>query len=102
MKLKGELDSIGVTELFKTLADQRATGILAVVSPMGEKTIALSHGEIAVCADNLTERTRLGDLLVARGKLTDEQLAHALKAQRLDPRSKLGDVLVKQGIVTTE
>ena len=102
MKLKGELDSIGVTELFKTLADQRATGVLAVVSPMGEKTIALSHGEIAVCADNLSERTRLGDLLVARGKLTEEQLAHALKAQRLDPRSKLGDVLVKQGIVTTE
>ncbi len=102
MKLKGELDSIGVTELFKTLADQRATGVLAVVSPMGEKTIALSHGEIAVCADNLSERTRLGDLLVARGKLTDEQLVHALKAQRLDPRSKLGDVLVKQGLVTTE
>ena len=102
MKLKGELDSIGVTELFKTLAEQRATGILAVISPMGEKTIALAHGEIAICADNLTERTRLGDLLIARGRLTDEQLSSALKAQRFDPRSKLGDVLVKQGIVTNE
>ena len=102
MKLKGDLESIGVAELFKTLAEQRATGLLSVNSPMGEKTIALAQGEVAVCADNLSERTRLGDLLVARGKVTDEQLGQALKAQKLDPRTKLGDVLIKQGSVTPE
>ena len=102
MKLKGDLESIGVAELFKTLAEQRATGLLSINSPMGEKTIALAAGEVAICADNLTELTRLGDLLVARGKVTDEQLGSALKAQKQDPRAKLGDVLVKQGSVTPE
>ena len=102
MNLKGDLDSIGVAELFKTLSDQRATGVLTVSSGMGEKMIAVSHGEIAVVSDNLSERTRLGDLLVARGKITEEQLGHALKTQRLDARSKLGDILVKQGIASAE
>jgi hypothetical protein len=102
MKLKGDLESIGVSELFKTLAEQRATGLLSVNSPMGEKTIALAQGEVAVCADNFSERTRLGDLLLARGKVSEEQLAQALKAQKQDPRAKLGDVLIKQGAVTPE
>src|SRR5579862_7552851 len=102
MKLKGDLDSIGVAELFKTLADQRATGILTVNSPMGDKTIALSLGEIAIATDNLSERTRLGDLLVARRRLTEAQLAEALKAQKLNPRAKLGDLMVKQGMITQE
>jgi tetratricopeptide (TPR) repeat protein len=102
MKLKGDLESIGVAELFKTLADQRATGILVVTSPMGDKTIALSSGEIAVATDNLSERTRLGDLLVARGRLTEVQLTEALKAQKLNPRAKIGDLMVKLGMITPE
>src|SRR5437868_2446188 len=102
MKLKGDLESIGVAELFKTLAEQRATGLLSVNSPMGDKTIAVSQGEVAVCADNLSERTRLGDLLVARGKINDEQLSDALKTQKANPRTKLGDVLIKMGVVTPQ
>ena len=100
MKLKGDLDSIGLSELLKTLAEQRATGVLAVTSSMGEKQISLGHGEIAILSDKLAERARIGDLLIARGKLTESQLSDGLKAQRASPRTRLGDLLVSQNIIT--
>jgi hypothetical protein len=103
MKLKGDLDSIGLAELFKTLSDQRATGILSVTSTMGEKFIAIQQGAISVFSDKLGERTRLGDLLVARGHLTENQLFETLKTQReMDQRTKLGDLLLRKGIITDE
>jgi outer membrane protein assembly factor BamB len=103
MKLKGDLDSIGLSELFKTLSDQRATGILSVTSVMGEKFIAIKQGAISVFSDKINERSRLGDLLVVRGHLTENQLLETLKTQRAnDPRTKLGDLLLKKGIITED
>jgi cellulose synthase/poly-beta-1,6-N-acetylglucosamine synthase-like glycosyltransferase len=43
--------------------------------------------------------TRIGDLLVARGLATDEQVAEAL-AEQQRTGSRLGDVLVHSGVVT--
>ncbi|HYF52010.1 MAG TPA: DUF4388 domain-containing protein [Planctomycetota bacterium] len=103
MKLKGDLDSIGLAELFKTLADQKANGILSVTSTMGEKHISIQQGALSVVSDRLAERTRLGDLLVARGHLTEAQLFETLKAQReTDPHARLGDLLVKKGVIGEE
>ena len=103
MRLKGDLESISLTELFQTLASQRATGVLTVTSPVEQKVVAISSGEIAVLADKLAERTRLGDLLIARGRLTESQLAEALKVQRQsEQRTRLGDLLVKTGLIKPE
>src|SRR4051812_4804278 len=100
MNLKGDLDSIGLAELFQTLSSQRATGVLTVTGSFGEKVVAIAHGEIAVLSDKTAERVRLGDLLIARGKLTETQLNEALKIQRTsEQRSRLGDVLVKQNMI---
>lgn len=66
----------------------------------GQKIVAIASGEIAVLSDKLGERSRLGDLLVARGRLTEEQLAAALKTQReSEQRTRLGDLLIKLGII---
>jgi len=43
-------------------------------------------------------RPRLGDVLIRRGYLTEEQLEEALEIQRM----KLGDVLVEYGFITRE
>ncbi|MCY3022364.1 MAG: PQQ-binding-like beta-propeller repeat protein [Planctomycetota bacterium] len=103
MRLKGDVDTVGLGELFQTLASQRATGVLTVVGPREEKVIAISAGEIAVVTEKTAERSRLGDLLVARGRLTEEQLATALKTQReSDQRTKLGELLVKTGLIRPE
>ena len=47
MELKGELDSIGLAQLIKTVAAQKASGVIAIKSEVGEKLLA-------VTADSLT------------------------------------------------
>ena len=42
---------------------------------------------------------RLGDLLIAAGAITEEQLQHALQAQKQSGR-RLGDVLIDSGVIT--
>lgn len=100
MNLKGDIKDTSWSELFESLSSQRATGTLAVKSTMGEKKIALSRGKISVLSDRLAERMRLGDLLINRGKLTEEKLEQALKVQReKEPRPKLGEVLVQENFI---
>lgn len=47
------------------------------------------------------ERKRLGDLLIAAGKITSEQLSAALDVQKESGR-RLGEVLVSEGFLTQE
>lgn len=42
---------------------------------------------------------RLGDLLIAAGAITDEQLQAALQAQKTSGQ-RLGDVLIDSGVIT--
>lgn len=103
MKIQGDLNPSSLAELFKNLSDQRATGILSVYSPMGEKHIALARGEVTIYSDRLSERTRIGDLLVVRGKLTEEKLEEALRIQHtLSQRTQLGTMLVEKGFVSKD
>jgi hypothetical protein len=44
-------------------------------------------------------KRRLGDIIVERGLITEEQLNHALEVQR-ESGSKLGEVLVELGFIT--
>ncbi|MCW8131228.1 MAG: DUF4388 domain-containing protein [Planctomycetota bacterium] len=103
MKIQGDLNPSSLAELFKNLSDQRATGILSVYSPMGEKHIALARGEVTIYSDRLSERTRIGDLLAARGKISEEKLEEALRVQRsLSQRTQLGTMLVEKGFVSKD
>ena len=74
--------------------------MLTISRPLGQKVIAIAMGEIAVVSEKLAERSHLGDLLVARGRLAESQLAEALKVQReSQQRSRLGELLVKLGMI---
>jgi type IV pilus assembly protein PilB len=58
---------------------------------------------IMTSATATTSPRRLGDLLVARGYLTDEQLQAMLGRQRGDDRGKLlGEILVEQDLCTED
>lgn len=46
-------------------------------------------------------RIRVGDLLVQKGYITDDQLTQALEEQR-EKKGKLGEVLIEMGLVTEE
>lgn len=44
---------------------------------------------------------RIGEILVAQGKITEEQVTEALKIQNTDPRS-IGKIMVSEGFVTED
>ena len=46
-------------------------------------------------------RIRVGDLLVTKGYITEDQLTEALEQQR-EKKTKLGEVLIEMGLVTDE
>jgi hypothetical protein len=48
---------------------------------------------------SLTQETRIGDLFVAKGLVSSEQIAEALRLQRTTGQ-RLGEVLVDQGLIT--
>ncbi|GMV79809.1 MAG: hypothetical protein AMXMBFR7_09930 [Planctomycetota bacterium] len=103
MEWQGPIKDGVLVELFQQLAEEGATGVLSVSSSMGEKRVALDHGQVTVLSDRLAERTRLGDLLVVRGKLSEEKLEALLEEQRkMEPRPKLGELLVLKEVVSQQ
>ena len=48
---------------------------------------------------SLTQETRIGDVFVAKGLVSSEQIADALRLQRATGQ-RLGEVLVDQGLIT--
>src|SRR5579862_5911376 len=103
MELKGELDTIGLPQLIKTVAAQKASDVIAIKSELGEKMLALTGDELVIVSDLLSDRPRLGEYLIVRGHVSDAQLTEALRIQRvLKPPLKLGDVLIKRGMVQAD
>ncbi|MFH0937754.1 MAG: DUF4388 domain-containing protein [Planctomycetota bacterium] len=103
MKLQSDLENIGLTDLFKILTEQHATGVLSITSLLGSKHIALQDATLTIFTDKLSKRMRLGDLLITRGVLTEMQLTEALRDQRKsEPPSKLGVCLIKKDFITAD
>ena len=103
MELKGELRRSGLPSLFRNFATENFTGVLTVTSPVGEKLITLTECEVTIYCDEMNESSRLGNILIGRGKLTLEALEETLRDQRkIEPRPMLGDMLIRRGQVTLQ
>lgn len=103
MEQKGELRRSGLPSLFRNFATENFTGVLTITSPVGEKLITLTECEVTIYCDELNESSRLGNILIAREKLTQEALEDTLRDQRkIEPRPMLGDMLVRRGQVTQQ
>lgn len=53
-------------------------------------------------AHPLKQNVRIGDVLISRGFLTDEQLGSALQVQKADNSKRLGEVLIAMGYITED
>ena len=96
----GSLADVDLAEAFHQICEKRLTGLLRIRDIRGRtKLIELSEGEITVIVQGGGRRMRLGDLLIARGRINQEQLEEALKAQRFHGR-RFGEVLVELGYCT--
>ena len=91
---KGNLEILNLSDIFQSLAMNRHSGTLIVNDGKREKKIFFAEGEISLLSSG--KRQRLGDMLIAAGKITAEDLDLALKLQK-QSRKKLGEILVEEG-----
>lgn len=96
---KGNLEVLNLSDIFQSLAMNRHSGTLLISDGKREKKIFFSEGEIQLLSSS--RRMKLGELLIATGKITEEDLDLALKLQKQN-RKKLGEILVEEGFCAEE
>jgi tetratricopeptide (TPR) repeat protein len=96
MAIKGSLKEASLPDVIQLLFLGRRTGCLALADRHNFGTIYFDEGHI-VFASIVNRRDRLGDILLASGRISQEQLAAAIEQQRGERDHKLGEILVDQG-----
>ena len=102
MGLKGDIKDFNIPEIIQLLGLQSKTGILTVRNGTKKVRIYFVDGNIArVDPDRTEHRMLMGEMLIAYGKLTPEQLEEALEAQK-GTGKVLGEVLLQKKLVSKE
>ncbi len=100
MAIKGSLKEASLPDVVQLLYLGRRTGCLSVANERNFGSIWFDDGWI-VFAGMLARGDRLGERLVAAGRISPEQLEQAIATQDAVP-GKLGAVLVQLGFLTLE
>lgn len=97
--IPSHLEGIGVPDLFWSLSQARATGVLHVFTREASKKVYVSDGSIVFAASS-NPNERLGEVLLRTGKIRLEQLEQA--TAKLPEGKRLGTLLVEAGALTPE
>ena len=100
MSLTGKLSTMSLADLLQWSAGAQKTGRFDFRQGPVVKNVYIQDGVIVGAASNQATEM-LGHVLVARGKLSEEQLRAALLARR-DGDEFLGQVLVRLGFVNRD
>ena len=98
---RGVLTDLGTTpvaETLRTIAVERRSGDLQVQSGKAVKTLFFDHGRIVFAASNL-RKDRLGEALVALGRITDEEYTRASALLGGERKRRFGEALISAGIM---
>ena len=87
-----------VSEVLRRVSADRSSGDLEVRAGKVVKTIFFDHGRVVFGASNL-KKERLGESLVAIGRITDEQYQRASALMGGDRKRRFGEALVQAGIL---
>lgn len=101
--MQGKIADFGIPEILQLVASQGKSGALTIRGDERETVFLFSEGLIV---DVKPDRQRaqfalLGNMLVAAGYLTAEELKRVLTVQRQEER-KLGEILVEKGKISRE
>ena len=97
--ISGKINDVPLQDVIEQLRQSKATGILSVRCKDIVKCIYLKTGQI-VFATSTDIYDRLGEILVRSGKLTRENLDHALHLHKKGAGlKKLGAILVENGLI---
>ena len=97
MGLKGNLAVVNLADVFQMLSRGKSSGLLRVQAPEGTRFIELQDGFISL-AGRATQYIQLGDLLLSRKAINDENLSTAMKIHR-ENGMVLGQVLIEMNYV---
>ncbi len=88
-----------VAEVFMRLSRERRSGDLQVRSRKIVKTIFFDHGRVVFAASNM-KKDRLGEALVALGRITDDEFSRAVSFMKEgEKRRRFGEALVRAGVM---
>ena len=88
-----------VAEVFARLSRERKSGDLQVRSRKIVKTIFFDHGRVVFAASNM-KKDRLGEALVALGRITDDEFSRAVSFMKEgEKRRRFGEALVRAGVM---
>src|SRR5579862_4191232 len=93
-----DLSATPTAELIRRLSAERRSGDLQVRSVKTVKTVFFDHGRVVFAASNL-KKDRLGEALLALGRITDDEFKRASDLMRNDKRRRLGEALVQAGVL---
>ncbi|HLG04588.1 MAG TPA: DUF4388 domain-containing protein, partial [Gemmatimonadales bacterium] len=98
MAIRGSLKEAGLADVIQLLFLGRRTGCLSVADRQRHGSIYFEEGWI-IYASIVNRRDRLGDMLLASGAITREQLDQALALQGTAPSRRIGDLFLDMGLI---
>lgn len=90
---------LNLKEVFRNLAVNRQSGLLSISEGDRSKSIYFAEGAVTILSSS--RRQRLGQMLVATGKITEDDLDLAVKLQQQNSQL-LGEILVEEGFCDEE
>ncbi len=93
-----DLSVTPIAETIRRLSAEVKSGDLQVRSGKVVKTLFLDHGRLVFAASNL-KKDRLGEALVALGRITDEQFREVSALMKADRKRRFGEALVQSGLM---
>ncbi len=94
-----DLATLPFAEVFRRVSAERLTGDLQVRAGKVAKTVFFDRGALVFAASNL-RKDRLGEALVAIGRISERQFDDATNLMRMrDRRRRIGEALLESGLL---
>ncbi|HLB54654.1 MAG TPA: DUF4388 domain-containing protein [Gemmatimonadales bacterium] len=99
MAIRGSLREASLSDVIQLLFLGRRSGCLSVADRQRHGSIYFEEGWI-IYATIVNRRDRLGDMLLASGAVSREQLDQALALQSTAPTRRIGDLFLDMGLIS--
>ncbi len=102
MQLQGKLEKFDFSDILQMLSSTGRSGKLALTQRAGQGVLVLRRGRV-IYASSSSVRETLGNMLLCKGLITDDELQRGLDLQRqADEERRLGTILVEEGLLSQE
>lgn len=101
MSLDGKLKEFGLIDILQMISQTGKTGVLRVSSGSENSDIYFSKGKIVEIKSNIPIGLKLGNYLVSKGIITEDELFKYLEIQKKSPL-RLGKLLINDNKISSD